>query len=166
MRDGLLDRCAYIEEYSTYTAEAHHLISTNRRRLGNVLQIGPAVIAAGLGALTATGCLPLYGAWLTAAAAVFTACANILNPFAEADSHLSAGKAFTVLKHDASFLRNTLAPAMSDEALTVAVKALHDRYGDLVRQAPPTTDKEFETARQKVKSGIHESDDPKLRTRR
>lgn len=163
MRDKLLNECSLVEEYTTYNAETHHGIAAKRKTMGNVLNLGPPVITAILGALTATGELPLYGAWLTAMSAIFSAFATGLNPFADADAHLRAGKAWTLLKHDARALRDTFSNGMTDDAFAASVKALHDRYNDLVLQSPPTTDKEFMEARKKIKADIHASDNPALR---
>jgi hypothetical protein len=158
MREKLLAECSHVEQYSTYNAEIHHQICATQRRLGKGLQIGPPAIAAILGALTAIGCLPLYGAWLTALSAVFSSLTNVLDPMAEANAHLRAGKAFTILKHEARTLRDTFSLGMPDEAFTIAVKNLDDRYNDLVRQSPPTTDKAFNKARKKIQDKIHEPD--------
>lgn len=163
MREDLLKECSHIEEYSTYNAEAHHQVAAKREKIGKVLVMGPPVITAILGALTATGCLPLYGAWLTAISAVFSAFATNLDPLADAENHLRTGKAWTSLKHDARRLRDTFSPTLSDDALAPSVKALADRYNDLVTQSPATTDGAFEKARDKIQRDLHKPDNPALK---
>lgn len=160
MREKLLGECSHIYEYSTYNAETHHLICARQRRVGKAVQFAPPVITAVLGVLTAFGCLPAYGVVLTAISAIFSAFATVYNPLEEADTHLRAGKAFTILKHDARRLRDVYSPGMSDDALSASVKALDDRYNDLVTQSPPTTDREFQKARAKIQANLHEPDGP------
>ncbi len=165
MRDGLLKECSHIEEYSTYNAETHHQIAFWRLVIGKSLQLSPPIMTAILGALTATGKLPLYGAWLTALSAIFSALSTGLDPLASANNHLRAAKDWTCLKHDARRMRDVFSPALNDDALAPSVKALSDRYNDLVKRSPPTTDKAFEKARTKIQRDIHKPDNPELKPR-
>jgi hypothetical protein len=109
--------------------------------------------------------MPIVGAWLTAASAIFTAFATGLDPLAAADAHLRAAKVWTNMKHDARRLRDTFSPGLTDEALEATVKALADRYNDLVNQSPVTTDAAFEKAREKIIKGRHKPDNPNLTPR-
>lgn len=165
MRKDLLKECSHLEEYSTYNAETHHQVEAPLRKIGRALNIAPAVVTAILGGLTATGCLPLYGAWLTALSAVFTALATGLDPLARADAHLRAAKEWSVLKHDARRLRDTFSSGLTDEALAPSVKALTDRYNELVLRSPPTTDAAFQKARAKIQADLHKPDNPNLTPR-
>jgi len=165
MRDDLLKECSLLHENAEYTAEAHHQVEAKQRRIGKALTVAPAVTTAILGGLTATGSMPIVGPWLTTASAIFTAFATGLDPLASADAHLRASKAWTNIKHDARRLRDTFSPSLSDQALEVSVKALAERYNDLVNQSPVTTDAAFETAREKIMKGRHKPDNPNLTPR-
>ncbi len=75
------------------------------------------------------------------------------------EAHLRAAKAFTILKQDARALRDTFSPGLSDDALTASAQALHER------QSPPTTDRAFNKAREKIQAKLHEPDNPALKAR-
>ena len=158
MREKYEKECAAVVQNCTYTAETHHIIACKQKRLGNAMQIAPAVIAAILGVLAGTNVLLPWTLWLSVIAAVVTAVGNVLNPFAEYYTNLNAAKSFTILKQDARGLLNTFSASMTDDIFASATHAIHDRYNDLVRLAPPTDPKSFEKARKRVQSGVHELD--------
>jgi hypothetical protein len=160
IRANLLKECSYLEEYSTYHAEAHYQAATMQRYIGLAAQIGPPVATAILGALTATGYLPLFGAWLTVLSAVFTALSTGLSPFARLQTHLHAAKKWTVLKQDAKRLRDTFSLGLTDEALATSVGALADRFNELVLESPPTADKVLQKAKATIRGELNGHDSP------
>jgi hypothetical protein len=166
MRDKYEAECSAIEQNCKYTAETHHIIAAKQKRLGNLFQIAPAVIAAVLGALAGTDLLAPwmpkavtpFTQWLSVVSAAIAAVSNVLNPFAAYYDHLRAAKGFTILKQDARALRDTFSISMSDDTLAAATRFLHDRYADLVRSAPETDNKSFNEGRRRVKEGLHDLD--------
>lgn len=158
MRDKCTKECDAVQQNCTYTAEAHHIIAGKRQRLAIGFQIVPAVVAAVLGVLVGAGQVPFWFVWLSVVASVISAVGNVLNPLKEYYDHLNAAKNFVALKQDARSLRDTFCGSMSDAEYITAARALHDRYNDLVRFAPPTDKKSFEEARKNVQSGVHELD--------
>ncbi len=123
-----------------------------------LLQLIPAVASAIMGTLAVGRVVPMWVGVLAVISAVVTAIGTVMNPQQAYFEHLSAAKAFTVMKHDAFAIRE-LARATSPEALAASVKCLHDRYNDLVRIAPPTQDWAFEKARKRIQSGVHTPDE-------
>jgi hypothetical protein len=153
-----MKECDVVQQNCTYTGEAHHIIANRQWWLAVAFQIVPAVIAAALGSLVGVGYVPFWFVWLSVISAVIAAVGNVLNPLKEYYDHLNAGKNFVALKQDARALRDTFSASMSDAEFFTATKALHDRYNDLVRFAPPTDKCSFESARKRVKAGVHELD--------
>jgi hypothetical protein len=158
MNARMLDQCRQIQQNSTYSAEAHHNIASKNRRLARGLQIVPAILAAVSGAMVAGGCDESLLVWLTVPAAVVTAIASVLDPNRGYEDHLGAAKSFTVLKHDARFLHEAKAARLQDDMLEVSVTMLHERYNEIVRTAPPTSNSAFEKARKRVQDGVHSPD--------
>lgn len=148
--------CRRIEEDSTYTAEAHHLLAKRQLFWYKASQMLPAVITAGIVTAIASYPLPTWVSILALVSAVVTAIASVLNPQKGYYDHLSAAKAFTVMKHDARELGELARSGTTDVVLSA--KCLHDRYNDLVRTAPMTEDWAFEKARKRIQDGVHESD--------
>jgi hypothetical protein len=166
MREKYEAECSAIEQYCVYTAETHHIIATKKKRLGNFFQVTPAVIAAVLGAVAGADMLAPAASslvtptmqWLSVVAAAVAAVSSVLNPFAEYADHLNAAKGFTILKQDARSLRSTFSESMTDDTFAASVKALHERYADLVRSSPETDKGSFDEARKTIKAGIHDLD--------
>jgi hypothetical protein len=99
-----------------------------------------------------------FTTYLSALSAIVTAITTIVDPAKRYEQHMGTAKSFTVLKQDADSLLLTFGPLMPQPELAAAVKNIHDRYNDLVYAAPPTDDKAFEHARQKIKAGRHDRD--------
>ncbi len=158
MREKYIDECKQIQQNCTYTAETHFQIALYNRRLAYIFQIIPAVIAAVTSSLVAANVTPASWLWITVIASVVSAVATILDPNKQFQDHLNAANNFTVLKHDARFLHEARSQRMSDDALTVAVENLHEKYNELVKITPPTDGKFFEKARKIIRAGIHEPD--------
>jgi hypothetical protein len=158
VHDSLLKECARVEENSTYSAETHHIMAKRQDSLYNLTQLAPALAAAVMGTLTVGQVVPTWFGSAATVAAVVTAIGTVLNPQRSYFTHLSAAKAFTVMKHDARAARDRVLDMTADEATCTSV-SLHDRYNDLVRISPPTEDWAFEKARKRVQGGVHRPDD-------
>lgn len=158
MHEFLLKDCARVEENATYSAETHHIMAKRQDLLYTATQLIPALAAAAMGTLAVGQVVPAWVGVAATIAAVVTAVGTVLNPQRTYFQHLSAAKAFTVLKHDARAARDR-APTMSDEAASCVSENLHERYNDLVRMAPPTEDWAFNKARARIQSGVHRPDE-------
>jgi hypothetical protein len=90
--------------------------------------------------------------------AVITAVGTVINPQRSFFQHLSAAKAFTIMKHDARAAVDR-ASSLTDKESEYISEGLHGRYNDLVRLAPPTEDWAFEKARERIQSGVHRPDE-------
>jgi hypothetical protein len=158
VHESLLKECARVEENSTYSAETHHIIAKRQDLMYTVTQLVPALTAAAMGTFAVGQVVP---AWVGVAAAIatgITAVGTVLNPQRSSFQHLSAAKAFTVLKHDARAARDR-GLIMSDEEAACISESLHERYNDLVRIAPPTGDGAFNKARARIQFGVHRPDE-------
>jgi hypothetical protein len=161
MREAYINECKQIKQNAEYTAEAHHAIACFQKRLALGLQTVPAGIAAFSGAWVAAGQTSTQWLWLTVISAVVASVASVLNPNKAYAEHLNAAKNFTTIKHDARALHQAFGQRMTDEAFAIAVENLHEKYNDLVKVSPPTTDRSFKKAQQKIQSNAHEPDKDK-----
>lgn len=155
--DHLVGECHRIEEDATYTAETHHVLHAQDETRGKVLKAIPAVAAAAAGtAIVAER--PVIGAACALVAAVVGALFAVLDPDRAARAHLVAAKGFTSLKHDARFLADVMRFELTREQFAASVQRLRERYNQIAEHAPPTTDRAFERAREKVRAGRHAPD--------
>lgn len=158
MRENLLKECALIDEHCTYNAEIHHIIAGGERRLEKVFRVVPALCAAVSGALSVRYPDTAAWDWLTLAAAVTTAASSIYGFEKSYAAHIDSAKGFTVLKHEARALRLTFHDGLSDDELKQKTRALLDQYLELVRSAPPTTNRAFKKAHKRIEGeGRHKS---------
>lgn len=155
--DHLIGECRRIEEDSTYTAETHHVLRARDETWGKALKAIPAVAAAAAGT-AAVAAHPIIAAACALVAAVVGALFAVLDPDRAAREHLVAAKGFTSLKHDARFLADVMRFELAREQLAASVQRLRERYNQIAEHAPPTTDRAFERARQKVRAGRHAPD--------
>ena len=139
-----------------YTAESHHIIAHRYQRLQRWLQIIPAIVAALSGTLSAASVADPFTTYLSAISAIVTAIMTVVDPAKRHELHMGTAKSFTVLKQDADSLLLTFGPLMPQSELGAAVKSLHDRYNDLVLAAPPTDEKAFTKARERIQAGLHD----------
>ena len=158
MDQRYIDECKQIQQNATYSDETHHRMAARDQSRAFWLQVIPACIAAGSGALVAAGVSPNSLLWLTVLSATIAAVSNILNPQKSYQDHLSAAKGFTALKHDARFLHEAQSFSMTDPEFRLATAHLHEKYNELVKIVPPTDPKIFEQARRTIQAGIHEPD--------
>lgn len=158
MREKYLEECRIIQQNCTYTAEAHHRFALSAKQKAFWLEVIPAVCAAVSSTLVAAH---IFGEWLlpfTILSATISAVTAVLNPNKTYQDHLAAAKNFTALKHDVHFLHESQSTRLTDEALVLAVENLHERYNEFLKSTPPTDDKSFAKARQRVQAGIHDPD--------
>ncbi len=158
MKETYTEECEVIYQNCVYTAETHHVIADKQRRRLTRFQTIPAVIAAVSGTYIGIKDAPEWVVWLGVISAVVAAVGSVLNPLKEYYDHLNAAKNFTTLKQDVRSLRDTFSKAMTDKELETATRHIHDRYNDIVRYSPPTDNKSFEEARERVQGKIHEPD--------
>lgn len=159
MTKNTKDECEIIRQNCEYTAEVHHICARNSKRLAFWLQLIPTLIAAGSAGLVVGQIIPIWWGWATLLSALISAFANVANPLEDYYKHLMAAKSFVVLKQDARYAKDTQSKMMGREEFNLVVDSLHNRYGELVRNAPITDNKVFEQARKRVKSGIHNPDE-------
>jgi hypothetical protein len=152
------DECEIIRQNCEYTAEAHHISARNSRNLAFWLQLIPTLIAAGSAGLVVGQVIPIWWGWATLLSALISAFANVANPLEDYYKHLIAAKSFVVLKHDVRYAKDTQLKMMKKTEFNLVVDLLHNRYGELVRNAPITDDKVFEQARKRIQSGIYKPD--------
>lgn len=158
MNESLLKECARVEENSTYSAETHHIMAKRQDQLYTFTQLIPALAAAAMGTLAVGQVVPAWVGVAGAFVAVITAVGTVINPQRSFFQHLSAAKAFTIMKHDARAAVDR-ASSLTDKESEYISEGLHGRYNDLVRLAPPTEDWAFEKARERIQSGVHRPDE-------
>lgn len=162
--ENLITECKQIQDDSTYTAEAHHIIASCQSRKAFWLKLIPAVITV-LSAFKLVADLqggasaPNWAAWVTLVSGLVTLFNVFMEPEKTAKAHLFAAKAFTVLKHDARSLYEAFRHYMDEKEFFHAVKALREKYNWLVQCTPPTNGKKaWSKARENIKQGIHQAD--------
>ncbi len=158
MRDPLIKECQTIQQNSEYTAEAHHNLAKHYNCLHLWLQLIPGIGTAISTALILAGVVAKEYMWAAALMAAIAAISNILSPEKNYYSHLQAAKSFTCIKHDARALHQSFAGTMTDNEFKCAVLSLHSRYNDLARMAPPTDEKSFAKAKERIDAGVHKND--------
>ena len=158
MKEQYINECKQIQQNCLYTAEAHHQIAVFNRGLAYIFQVVPAIVAAISGSLVASGSQPTSKLWITVVASVITAITSVLDPNKKYQEHLNAARGFTALKHDARFLHEAQSHKLSDEAFTVCVEHLHEKYNDLLKATPATNKWAMRCAQKVVKADTHEPD--------
>jgi hypothetical protein len=155
-----LNECSRLEEAATYTAETHHILANRQQLWYKILQLVPAVASAVVVTLVVGKVVPSWVGIPALIAAIVTAIGTVMNPQQSYFEHLSAAKAFTVIKNDARAICE-LAAAVPAAETAADTKSLHERYNDLVRVTPPTEDWAFDKARKRIHSGVHKPDEKK-----
>lgn len=155
--EHLVQECKRIEGDCTYTAEAHHIIAHNTGKVSFWLKLIPAVAAAISGILILNGA-PSWVAWVSIISGVAFALQSVLDPDKKYHDHSQAAKNYTALKHDSRALCETFSKEMEHSYFVQSVKLLRERYNNLVKFTPPTTEEAFEQGRKRVQSGIHTPD--------
>ena len=122
------------------------------------IQLVPALAAVAMGTLVVGQVVPAWVGVAATIAAGVTAVGTVLNPQRSFFQHISAAKAFTVMKHDARAARDRASGLTNEQAVCLS-ESLHERYNDLVRTVPPTEDWAFNKARARIQSGVHRPDE-------
>lgn len=136
MVEVLTRECEKIQNDAKISAEAQYLSAARYQRMAFWLQLVPAVITALTGTMAATLVVRPYVGWIAASSAVITAVATILNPAQRLYGHLSAAKAFTVIKNEARSTGTAFGPLLSEQDFQRSVQGLVTRYNDLIRLVP------------------------------
>jgi len=155
--EHLITECKRIEEDCMYNAETHHQIATSSEKSAFCIKFIPAVIAAVSGILILSG-VSIVVAWLAVLSGFVLAIASVLDPDRKKNDHTKTAKDYTVLKHDSRALYQTFAKEMSPSEFYISTRLLRERYNNIVDKSHKTTDKAFEQARNKIKSGRHTPD--------
>lgn len=157
-RERLIEECLHIKEEAEYTAQAHFM-SIDRAWLtgrGTLLVI-PATIAAAANLAVALGA-PTGVSAIGVVGGLVAAVAGYLGVDAKQNAHRQAATEFTLVRQAARRLAETYSEGMTDKDLKSEVRALNDRYDDLVRRCLPTSKKAFEEGRKRIKDGIYSPD--------
>lgn len=158
MKEKYINECKIIQQNCTYTAEAHHQVALSAKNKAFWLEVVPAVGAAITGTLVATGIASEELLFITIISSAVSAVAAILNPNKAYQEHLDAAKNFVALKHDARFLHEAVSHKMSDDAFSLSVENLHQKYNELLKAVPPTDEKSFAKAQEIIQKGAHDPD--------
>jgi len=155
---NLIVECRQIHEDAMYTAETHYQISCKHLRLARVLKITATAVTIIASFFLLIGA-PNWVAWFCMISGVATILSAFLDPERSAREHDTAGKSFTILKHDSRFAHEVSRQFMSEQEFFHRVEGLRERYNSLVQMSPSTRDeKAWAKARTKVKSGVHTAD--------
>lgn len=155
--EKLVNECKQIQEDSTYTAEAHHIIEHKLSRNSFWCELIPVCITI-LSTFALLIGAPNWLSWITLLSSTIIILNVFLEPGKKAKDHLLAAKHFTSLKHEARSLHESFRDFMSENEFYNSVRRLRDRYNLLTQFAPPTDEKSFCKAINKIKSGVHEAD--------
>jgi hypothetical protein len=150
----LRNECILIEGSSTYYAETHHIQSKYQQLWYKLFQLIPAMVTAVIVTLTVGQVVPRWVGIVGLVTAVVTATGTALNPQQSYTEHVTAARAFKVMKDEACAILEFSELSTSEE-LTISVKSLQDRYKDLVRTAPVIKYWAFVRARTRIEAGAH-----------
>lgn len=158
-QDSLISLCKKIEDDCMWNAETHHKIANDAESLSFKLQVIPAILASIFAVMVSHQLWLEYTVWLTLVSGIVTAISSVANPKENYYRHLVAAKSFTVLKQKAYALSSTFSEELDQDALSTEVKRLHDAYCIIVQNVPPTNNKAFDKASERIKSRVHEPED-------
>lgn len=144
--------CKTIENNARYTATAHHIVANSSKRLSFWLESAPAVVASASGLLVVGGVVPVWWGWLTVVSSVITATTSIIGPQKNYYENLNAAKSFTIIKHKARSLRESFSSFLSEVEYVKEVKNLNESYNQLILLTPPTQEKAYKRASEKIKA--------------
>lgn len=154
---SLINECKTIEENCLYTAAAHFIIENKMAAKARFYKYAPAIVAAIGGGAVLLGYDKAWG-WVSIIGGLSTAMATALDVDKKTSEHKEAAKEFTILRHKARVAYQTFANEMKHEEFVQLTRDLCDRYADLVRRSPCTTEEAFEQGRKKVKAGDYKPD--------
>ncbi len=153
-RDHLTNECKRIEEDSMYTADTHHIIAHRESTKASILKYLSAFTAALSGVVILLGA-PAWTAWLAIVSGLVTAAITISDPANKSREHIIAARNFTVLKHEARALHETFSNYIDGNEYFQRVNILREKYNKTVELTPPTDNKAFEKASERIQAGIH-----------
>lgn len=155
--ENLINECKLIEEDSMYNAETHYLIAAKLTKRAFWFKFIPVIIT-GISALALLLGSPSWVSWITLTFSIISIANIFLEPESKAREHELAAKNFTVLKHDARSLYESFKDFIDEKDFYYEVKRIREKYNWLVQTTPPTDEKSFEKARERIKKEIHKPD--------
>jgi len=154
---NLIHECETVADNSLYNAQAHFILADSKERKGRWLLIGPSVVAALCGLLTAIGCPGWLGAF-SAVGGFIVSLAAFFGVDKQPTAHRNAASQWTALRHEARALSETYFKELPHDQFIAEVRRIDDRYIALCQALEPTDRESFEAARQQIKAGVHRSD--------
>lgn len=154
---NLINECKTIEENCLYTAGAHFSLERKmdiRARLFKYVPAAMSVISGGGFIANKDSSL----GWLAIISGLTVALSTALEVDKKTLDHREAAKMFTMLRHKARSAYQTFVFEMSREEFAQTTKRLCEHYSELVMRYPSTTEKAFNEARKKIKTGDYEPD--------
>lgn len=155
--ENLINECKRIEEDSMYNAETHYLIANKLSKRAFWFKFVPVIIT-GISALALLLGSPVWVSWITLTFSIISIVNILLEPERETKNHEFSAKSFTVLKHEARSLYETFKDFIDDKDFFYEVKRIREKYNWLVQITPPTDEKSFEKAKERIKKGVHKPD--------
>ncbi len=116
------------------------------------------MIITGIPALALLLGSPVWVSWITLTFSIISIVNILLEPERETKNHEFSAKSFTVLKHEARSLYETFKDFIDDKDFFYEVKRIREKYNWLVQITPPTDEKSFEKAKERIKKGVHKPD--------
>lgn len=153
----LVQECMRVEGDCEYTAEAHFIIAAKAGWVSFLVKLIPAAAAAASGAALLSGA-PDWIGWFSVIAGVAFALQSIMDPDKKREEHSQAGKSYTALKHESRALHETFSKEIDHDSFHMMVRIIREKYNQLVKLTPQTTEKEFEEGRVRIKAGRHKPD--------
>ncbi|PXA04626.1 hypothetical protein DDZ13_05490 [Coraliomargarita sinensis] len=145
-----------IEEDVTYSGKRHFNAASRWEGYHNKLGI-PSTALSAIAGLSAFADFPTLAGIIAISTAAVTAVFTFLKTDERASKHRAVGNGYFSLKNDARIFRNIECTATSDlDQLKTRIVELSDRRNELNEQAPETSDKDFQTARDGIEGGEQE----------
>lgn len=158
MKNSYIIECKKIRQNANYTAEAHYYLAQQAKKKVLWLEIIPSIVIVLSNLLILSGVSNIYCLSLSIIASTVIATAAFLNPNLEYGNHLSAAKAFNLIKNDASFLCDTELDVIDEEDFIIKTKKLRDKYNNIIQLSPSTDEKSFNHGKERIKEGVHDQD--------
>lgn len=149
--EKLKKECEKIADNARHTAEAHHILATKSKVMAIWFDIIPAIIASLSGLLVVGEVIPVWWGWLTVVSAVVSATSSIVSPQKSYYENLNSAKSFTVIKHKARALSDAFVAFHSEDEFYKEVCGLSEMYNQLVLLTPPTEERAYQKAVEKLK---------------
>jgi hypothetical protein len=148
--ENLKNECLVIENNARYTAETHHIMASSSKFKANCIEIIPAIFSAIFLSLLVVGEeVPIWFGLVAIISAISSTSNIILNPQRSYYENLNAAKNFIVIKNRAKSL-GSLGNFYTEKEFYEAFKALSESYNQLILMTPPTEEKAYKKAIDKL----------------